>query len=208
MKVHYYEGTERLELNGEKLPYCMIDFWRMKLSCISETMTRGSFAEFLVACALEEHGIPALRQDKVGVDAWDLDGPEITTEDGKRLSRIEVKSTANVHINLPVEERRLRPSQLTFSIREAIDWDHPELGKRRHSDVYVFCYYKAAKKSQNMLDVGLWDFYVLPTCKIESDERLRKQHTVSVARLHRLGLTPVDFNSLGNAITAALNSIK
>ena len=47
MKVHYYEGTEQLELHGKKLPYCMIDFWRMKLSCISETMTRGSFAGFL-----------------------------------------------------------------------------------------------------------------------------------------------------------------
>ncbi len=206
-KVHYYSGKEQLKLNGKNLKYTMIDFWRMKLSSITETMTRGSFAEFLVACALEEYGVHALRQDKVGVDAWDLDGPEIKTTDGIRESRIEVKSTANIHINLPEEERELPPSRLTFSIREAA---HENLGKGRHSDLYVFCYYKATKKAgsaQTILDLDYWDFYVLPTRRITADETIKKQHTISIARLHQLGLAPVSFEQLYNAILDALKTV-
>lgn len=208
-KVHYYTGTERLELNGKKLRYNMIDFWRMKLSAITETMTRGSFAEFIVACALKEKGINALQQDKVGNDAWDLDGPEIRTAEGKRESRIEVKSTANVHINLKKAERKLKPSQLTFSIRKAIDWNHTELGVRRHSDVYVFCYYTATSKGQNILDLGLWEFYVLPTWQIDADEYLKERNYVSLYRLQTaFGLQPVGFEALYDAIVGALKTVK
>ena len=210
-KVTYFRGSEQLELNGKKLNFRIIQFWRMKLSSIQETMTRGSFAEFLVACALNEHGIPALEPDnKVGTDAWDIDGPEIEAAGKKRLSRIEVKSTANVHINTPDEKEpvSLLPSQLKFSIRKAIDWNHEKLGSRRHSDVYVFCCYKATRKEQNMLDLGLWEFFVLPTWRIDEDKFLQERNYVSVYRLQEMGVQPVGFEQLYDAITEALKTVK
>ena len=208
VKVHYYKGTEQLELNGKKLGFNMIDFWRNELSSIMDTMTRGTFSEYLVACAMELHGFHALQQNKLGHEAWDLDGPKIMTAEGKRESRIEVKSTANVHIELEEDERKLRESQLKFSIRKAIDWYHEALGKRRHSDVYVFCYYTATKKSQNMLDVGLWEFYVLPTWEIDEDPYLQGRNSVSLYRLHEMGLKPIRFEALYDEIKSALKTVE
>lgn len=205
-----YDGTETLVSNGKPLPYTMTDFWRINLSEILLNMTRGSFAEFLVICAMEEHGFHALEQIKNGVEPWDIDGPNIKTPDGVRASRIEVKSTASVQVDTPDEKEpiSLPDTRLTFSIRKATDWKHEELGKRRNNDIYVFCHYKAARKSDNMLDVGLWDFYLLPTWRIESDPALEKQNTISVYRLKKMGVKPVSFEALYVAISDGLKTVE
>ena len=212
LKLHYYDGCEQLELSGRKLRYRMIDFWRMKLSAITETMTRGSFAEFVVACALEEplneQGFSALKPNKAGNEPYDLDGPMIQTADGERRSRIEVKSTANVHLQLSAEKRQLDDSQLKFSIRKAIDWDSAEKKPDRHSDVYVFCYYKATSKSEDILNLDLWEFYVLPTQRIEADAKLANKNSISLYRLKKtFGLQPVGFGALYGAIRESLDTI-
>lgn len=205
-----FTGDEHLILNGNDLPYKMIDFWRINLSEILLNMTRGSFAEFLVTCALEEHGFHALEQIKSGVEAWDIDGPSIKTSDGVRMSRIEVKSAASVQIDTLDEKEpiSLPATRLKFSIRKAIDWKHEELGKRRNNDIYVFCHYKATRKADNMLDVGLWDFYVLPTWRIEGDPSLSQQSSISVYRLNRIGVEPVGFKSLYDAIVEGLKTVE
>jgi len=205
-----FTGDEHLILNGNDLPYKMVDFWRINLSEILLNMTRGSFAEFLVICALEEHGFHALEQIKSGVEAWDIDGPDIKTPSGVRMSRIEVKSAASVQIDTPDEKEpiSLPATQLKFSIRKAIDWKHEELGKRRNNDIYVFCHYKATRKADNMLDVGLWDFYVLPTWRIESDPSLSQQSSISVYRLNKIGVMPVGFESLYGAIIEGLKTVE
>ena len=203
-----YTGEETLISEGNPLPYKMIDFWRINLSLILLNMTRGSFAEFLVICAMEEHGFPALKQVKDGTEPWDIDGPIIKTSEGTRQSRIEVKSTASVQIDTKEEPISLRASQLIFSIRKATDYKHPELGKRRHNDIYVFCHYKAERKTDNMLDVGLWDFYVLPTWRIEHDNSLENQSTISVYRLNKIGVMPVTFENLYDSIVEGLKSVE
>lgn len=212
VKVHYYEGDDHLKLNGKELQFTMMQFWQMKLSTITETMTRGSFAEFLVACALAKYsGIDAFHQNKIGTEAWDLDGPKIVTDGGEcRQSKIEVKTTASVNIKTPDEKEpvSLKPTRLTFSIREAMDWDHPELGKRRHSDIYVFCHYKATRKEDDPLDLELWDFYVMATWRINADENLKKQGSISVWKLQSMGFQPVAFEGLYDAIADELKTVK
>ena len=205
-----YEGNETLISNGKTLRYTMTDFWRINLSEILLNMTRGSFAEFLVICAMEEHGFHALGQIKNGIEAWDIDGPSIKTPDGERMSRIEVKSSSSVQIDTPDEKEpiSLPPTQLKFSIRKAIDWAHKERGKCRNNDIYVFCHYKATRKTDNMLDVGLWDFYVLPTWRIESNPSLERQSSISVYRLNKIGVKPVSFEMLYEAIVEGLKSIE
>ncbi len=119
-----YKGDEPLLLNGNPLSYTMLDFWRVNLSEILLNMTRGSFAEFLVRCAMNENGFDALSQVKTGVEPWDIDGPDIITKNGKRASRIEVKSTASIQYDTPDEKEpiELKDTQLTFSIKPAIDF--------------------------------------------------------------------------------------
>ena len=204
-----YTGNEKLVLNGKELPYTMLDFWRSNLSSILLNMTRGSFAEFLVQCAFMIAGYDALHQDKTGIEAWDIDGPTIKVDGVVRRSRIEVKSAASVQIDTPdsKEPISLPDTQLRFSIREAIDWQHTEVGPRRHCDLYVFCHYAAQYKSANMLDLSFWTFYLYPKKSIESNDSLKKQKTISTWRLKKLGVEPVKFDQLYDAMISSLKEI-
>ena len=207
----FYEGTERLILGGQELPYTILDFWRLNLSQILLNMTRGAFAEFVVQAAMTEGGFDAMHQLKNGVEPWDIDGPEIFTKDGIRSSRIEVKSTASIQLNTPdyKEPISLPSSRLTFSIRPAIDWDVPEEPARRHSDIYVFCHYTAERKTDNMLDLKWWDFYVYPTFKIDNDieAKISKQKTISIRRLQMIGVEKKSFNELYANIRECLDEV-
>ena len=51
-----YDGNEKVILNGEYLDYSMLDFWRWAYSNIHYNMQRGTFADYLVRCALERGG--------------------------------------------------------------------------------------------------------------------------------------------------------
>lgn len=208
-----YKGTEKLVLNGEELPYSMTDFWSVNLSVILLNMTRGSFAEFLVRCALDENGIPALSDEalQTGVDPYDIDGPMIDTPNGRRPARIEVKSTASVQIDTPDEKEpiSLPPNQLRFSIKKAINWKHPDASPQHNNDLYVFAHYKATRKTDNMLDLSFWEFYVYPTFKIDedTDTNLSKQNTISVRRLQKIGVPSVSFRGLFPQIQKVLGEI-
>lgn len=201
-KRPYWTGNEALILEGKDLPYTMIDYWRLNLSDILLNMNRGGFAEFIVQSAMDYSGFNALKQEKTGIEAWDVDGPAIKTADGTRLSKIEVKSAASVQIDTPDEKEpiSLPDSRIVFSIKKAIDYNGPDEIPRRNNDLYVFCHYTATRKSDNMLDLKYWDFYVISTRKIENDEQLSKQSTISLYRLKKLGVPCVSFTSLYKAI--------
>ena len=201
-----YTGKESLKLNGKPLPYTMLNFWQINLSEILLNMTRGSFAEFLVLCAMEENGIDAFSQEKNGTEPWDVDGPMISTPTGQRISRIEVKSAASVQIDTPDEKEpiSLPPTQITFSIRKAIDWKGEDDVVRRNNDLYVFCHYTATRKKDDMLDLSFWDFYVMSTARIEADPSLSRQKTISLYRLNKLGVPRKGFSELYDAIISEL----
>ena len=206
-----YKGTERLILDGEPLRYSMLDFWCMNYSTILLNMTRGIFAEFLVRCAMAENGMDTLSSSETGIDPYDIDGPEILTMHGIRSSRIEVKSAASIQIDTPDEKEplSLSPSQLIFSIRKAIDWQSTSQEPRRNNDLYVFAHYKATRKSDNILDLKFWDFYVYPTYKIDenTDTGLSEQKTISIRRLQMIGLQPVSFRDLYQEILKVTSDI-
>ena len=83
----------------------------------------------------------------------------------------------------------------------------PFLWARHNNDLYVFCHYKATRKDQNILDMDLWDFYVYPTFKIESDPRLEKKNSVSLYRLKKLGVMPVSFDQLYDEIISKIQTV-
>ena len=88
-----YNGDERLVHNGKYLSNTMLDFWKWAYSDILHNMQRGTFAEFIVKCALENIGIHT-NEEQASIKPYDLNGPIILSS-GKP-ARIEVKSAAFV----------------------------------------------------------------------------------------------------------------
>lgn len=203
-KIKLYTGEEKLECKGKQLPYNMLQFWQLSLSDILFNMNRGTFAEYIVRCALSEGGFDALNEENGTIRLWDVTGPAIPS--AARAAHIEVKSAASVQKNTPdKKDISLPDSRLVFSIKPAIDENTEEKG--RHNDLYVFCHYKATRKDQNILDMDLWDFYVYPTFKIESDPRLEKKNSVSLYRLKKLGVMPVSFDQLYDEIISEIQTV-
>lgn len=206
-KIKLYTGEEKLECKGKPLPYSMLQFWQLSLSDILFNMNRGTFAEYIVRCALLEGGFDSLNEDNGTIRPWDITGPYMSS--AARVARIEVKSAASIQSDTPDEKEPLSlpDSRLVFSIRPAIDWNKEKEGAGHNNDLYVFCHYKAARKEQNILDMDLWDFYVYPTFKIEEDPKLNKKNNISLYRLKKLGVLPVSFDQLYNEIMYHIQTV-
>lgn len=203
-----YNGDESLILDGAELPYSILDFWRTNLSELLLNVNRGSFAEFIVQCALTGGGFDALHQEKTGMEPWDIDGPDICIFGSVRPSRIEVKSCASLQHGMDDLAAPLDDTKLRFSIRKAVDWSNEPAGENRNNDLYVFCNYTALSKSDNILDMKYWDFYVCPTFRLNEDSFLKDRNAVSLWRLKRMGLEKCGFGSLYDRITGVLSEIE
>ena len=118
---------------------------------------------------------------------------DVTSPSGRR---IEVKSAAyvqswddNYH------------EHIIYDIAPKFAWT-PEDGmatvKKRNSDLYVFCLWKATSKAQSILDLNLWEFYVLSTSVL--DARKPNQKTIGLESLKKLGPVITDFSGLRDAI--------
>ncbi|MBP3668687.1 MAG: hypothetical protein J6J26_03840 [Bacteroides sp.] len=200
-----YKGNEKLILHGEELPYSMLDFWQWAYSSILLNMNRGTFAEFIIKCALQSHGFNPDVPEKTGMEPFDVTGPTIPSLN--RYSRIEVKSAAYIQVWSD------KPSdKATFGIAPAIlpneSGDYQlSSPKQRNNDLYVFCIYTAKSKDCNILDLQWWEFYVYPTYKIDEDTVLSKQKTISLAKIRKLGIQPCGFDNLYDAIQQAIADI-
>lgn len=194
--ITFYEGFEHLHIGDRTLPYNMLKFWQLSMSDILFNMNRGTFAEYIVRCALVENGFNAFDQENGTTRPFDVTGPIIPGLN--RPSRIEVKSTASIQRNTPdkLEPYILPDTRLLFGIQPAIDWDSSDKKPKRNNDLYVFCHYKASRKTDDILDLNLWEFYVLPTFRIEEDYILTKQKTISIYRLKKMGLKHGSFDNL------------
>ena len=206
-KDHMYTGNEKLILNSKELPYSMLNFWQTNLSVILLNMTRGSFAEFLVNCALDAGGFRTMDRTKTGIEPYDIEGPTIPSLG--RPCRIEVKSAASVQYATKDEDEPicLPSGRLQFSIRRTIDWTNEAAGAQHNNDLYVFCHYTATRKSDNMLDMRYWDFYVYPTFMIDNNLSLSKQKTISLRRLQLLNVRKQSFDTLYAEIMRTISQI-
>lgn len=174
-------GNENISNNGINTNYNLMDFWRWSVSDILSNATRGRFAEFIVGTAI---GLdPNNLRDEW--DAYDLE-----TEDG---IKIEVKSAAYIQ-----SWNQKSFSTISFSIKPARYWDaetNMQSGEpKRHADLYVFCHLK--HKNQDTIDplkMEQWDFYVLPTYKLDHYER--SQISITLKSLQKL-TNPQEYNEL------------
>jgi hypothetical protein len=186
-------GNECLTDNGQNTNYILLDFWRWSVSDILSNATRGRFAEFIVGTTV------GLNPKKIR-DEWDAF--DLTTEDG---IKIEVKSAAYIQ-----SWNQKDFSTISFSIKSARYWDAQADRKRReakrHADLYVFCHLK--HKDQNTIDplkMEQWDFYVLPTFRL--DNYKRSQSSITINSLKKL-TNPIQYGDLKKEITEASDKQK
>ena len=186
-------GNESLTVNGNNTNYNLLDFWRWSVSDIVSNATRGRFAEFIVGTAV------GLNPDDLR-DEWDA--YDLTTKDG---IKIEVKSSAYIQ-----SWNQKSFSTISFSIKTARYWDAEtniqSEESKRHADIYVFCHLK--HKDQNTIDplkMEQWDFYVLPTFRLDNYER--SQSSIAINSLRKL-TEPRQYSELKTEIEKAFDEQK
>jgi hypothetical protein len=187
-----YDGSEQLTFKDKELGSSVLDFWSWAYSDLIRNVNRGAFAEFIVLEAMNnQSGITPPRTDfRVSMDAYDLLSP-----DG---IRVEVKSSA--YIQAWESEH---PARISFRIAPAKSLDTSgnysvDSQYCRHSDVYVFCVWTAMSREQNILDLSLWDFYVIATKTL--DQKVPNQKTITFQSLLSLQPRKVDYFGLYEAI--------
>lgn len=187
-----YDGSEQLTFKDKELGSSVLDFWSWAYSDLIRNVNRGAFAEFIVLEAMNnQSGITPPRTNfRVSMDAYDLLSP-----DG---IRVEVKSSAYIQ-----SWESEHPARISFRIAPAKSLDSSgnysaDSQYCRHSDVYVFCVWTAMSREQNILDLSLWDFYVIATKTL--DQKVQNQKTITFQSLLSLQPRKVDYFGLYEAI--------
>ena len=180
-------GNEHLTFNEKSVGYSLLEFWQWSVSDILSNATRGRFAEFVVGTAI---GLdPRNLRDEL--DAYDL-----KTDNG---IKIEVKSASYIQT---WNQKKL--STISFSIKPAKFEEETyaeNLQPRRHADIYVFCHLKHLLQATiDPLKMEQWDFYVLPTFKL--DQYKRSQSSITLNSLRKLA-EPIKYSELKIKINEA-----
>ena len=155
-------GKESLKFNGKKTDYKLIDFWKWSSSDLLSNTTRGKFAEFIVATAMD------IELTDVREEWGEFD---LETKDKIRL---EIKASSYLQT-----WHQYSYSKIIFSIKK-------EKNKsKRPSDFYVFCLLNHKdKKTVDPLNMDQWVFYVLSTKII--DNKFNNKNSISLEILGKM----------------------
>ena len=180
----------------------VVDFWRWAYSDIAQNITRGPFAEYLVAKAL------GLDTESEPRDPW-AEADLVLTLPGKRY-RIEVKSTASFQA-WKARRGRKRRRATGFAVKFAKVAYTLDGGARkaRRSHVYVLAFDNVEDEEDlRNLDATRWDFWVLSRRELTSllgapiGELVGRSKSISFKRLEEAGFHSVKIQDLGTAILA------
>ena len=180
------------ELTGnEELPggATVLDLWRWMGSDLVTNTSRGSFAEYLVALAVD--AVDGLREPWAEYDIEMSSG-----------IKIEVKSSA--YLQSWPQKREYAPrfgipqKQMDSAVADEYSGE-----RKRWSDVYVFCllHHRGDKSTLNPLDMDQWTFYVLPTSTL--DEQVGEQKDIGLSGLMQLGAEEVSVEGIAEAVREA-----
>lgn len=184
-------GDEVFTHHGHDTGTTVKDFWAWAFSDLLNNTQRGGMAEFLVYTALQSEypNIPAqIRSDWLPFD--------LTSPSGRR---IEVKSAAYLQ-----SWTTDFLSQIQYDIAPKLAWDGKNYASeaKRNCDLFVFCLYTALTRDKSILDLNLWEFYILPTSVL--DIKIPKQKTIALSSLLKLEPVKTDYAGLA----AMIESIK
>jgi hypothetical protein len=161
------------------------EFWRWSFSDLRDNTIRGVLAEFLVAAAV---GRTDTRRK-----AWD--NFDVLTESGVR---VEVKASGYLQGWAQATHSRLNFGRVAARIWDENTNSFGELAEVR-ADVFVFAVQTCKDHSSyDALDVGQWEFYVVPATAV----REYGYKSVSIAWVAQRA-NPVSFDELATAIDAA-----
>jgi len=184
-------GDENLTFAGENINYKLLDFWKWSVSDLLSNATRGIFAEFIVATAMNIDLTTGAREEW---SEYDLE----TWEWGK--IRIEVKSSSYLQT---WDQRNY--SNIIFSIRKRGNTSITKEKNKftRPSDVYVFCLLNHMdKKTVDPLNMDQWSFYVVSTNKINNV--FKEKNSISLKSLEKV-TEKISYNQLKEKI---INEVK
>lgn len=183
-------GEEVLTFENKNVGYNLLDFWKWSVSDIVSNATRGRLAEFIVGTAINLN-IEILR------DEWDA--YDLITDYG---AKIEIKSASYIQ-----SWKQKDYSTISFSIKAASHSDNKDTLQRtevkRHSDLYIFCLLKhKEQKTLDPLKLEQWEFYILPTYRI--DNYTRSKSSITLNSLQKL-TTQVTYEELNLKIKENYN---
>lgn len=166
------------------------DYWQWSSSNVLNNTERGIIAEFLVAHALGLTAKPRVEWDSV----------DLRTGSGLK---IEIKSAAYLQ---SWSQKRLSP--IGFGIGPTKwEWDAEKDRSvlhdppKRVADIYVFCLLKHKEKSTvNPLDTDQWEFYVVPTWRIDKERSGGKR--IGLRPLRDLAQGALGFSKIADAVGA------
>ena len=182
-------GNEEFTLCGSSIGITVRDFWSWAYSDLLNNTYRGVMAEFLVYSSMLPPTPPSSRT-QMRADWLPYD---VTSPSGRR---IEVKSAAYLQ-----SWTKDYYSQILFDIAPKHAWT-PEEGSspelKRNSDIYVFCVYTALTREKSILDLDLWDFYVLATSTL--NQKVPNQKKIALSSLQKLSPIKTGYAGLGTVI--------
>ena len=188
-------GDEPLLFSKEQTGFTVLDFWRWSFSDLLDNVLRGSFCEFVVGAAL---GVD-LSAGRTNWAPWDITFPYSWEDAAGRhdFIRVEVKNSSYLQ---SWNDGKL--SKISFGIapKEVADPAQGIIGeKKRQSDVYVFCHYKAKDKATaDPLVLDDWDFDIVSTKVL--DDRCAGQKSIGLASLQNLRHIRTDFPGIRDAV--------
>ncbi|HEY1013853.1 MAG TPA: hypothetical protein VGE07_14175 [Herpetosiphonaceae bacterium] len=179
------QGHEPFHASGLPIGPHLTNFWQWMGSDVVSNTMRGLLAEYLVATAL---GVA----DGVRLD-WEA--YDLTTRAGVT---IEVKSAAYLQ-----RWQQAKPSAISFSIRQTKGWNAEtntiDTTLKRQAALYVFALLAHREKTTlDPLDVRQWQFFVLPTHRL--DAVVPQQKTIGLNALRNLQPRACAFAALAETI--------
>lgn len=188
-------GDESLLFQGKQTGFTISDFWRWGFSDLLDNVLRGTYCEFVVGAAL---GVD-LSTGRTNWSPWDITFPYAWEDAAGRhdIIRVEVKNSSYLQ---SWNEGKL--SKISFGIapKEITDPVYGAMGeKKRQSDVYVLCHYKAQDRTTaDPLVLDDWDFYVVPTKVL--DKVCAGQKSIGLTSLQGLCHIKTDFSGIKDSV--------
>ena len=179
-------GNECIFFKNKNLNYNLLHFWQWSSSDLLSNATRGKFAEFIIASAMELDLTGELRSDWGEYDlmAWELGGIKIEVKSSSYLQSWEQRYYSNINFSIK------KHGKTSISKEKNIFY--------RPSDVYVFCLLKHKdKKTVNPLNMNQWSFYVLSTKTINTV--FKEKSSISLNSLEKI-TQEIEYNELKEKI--------
>ena len=187
----FQNGDAPFRLSDNPVGFTLYDYWQWMGSDLVSNIQRGVLAEFIVAKALGA----AEKYPRAPWESYDL---QIDT-DVSDFVTLEVKSAAYVQSWHRVDSK---PSDIKFNLEPKARLTALYGKPARDADYYVFCVLGEPDVFPNPLDLGQWEFYVLPTDAINKE--IPKQKTIGLRPLQNLvsrrGLYTANYDKLSEVI--------